>query len=129
MAGTLWTLPRPLLSATWTVDPLRGRAIQFWVVSGLFWAPGSLTPSERGRSNPWARGDPGVTASRAGGAGPWTGYEARSGSAYSAGGVAPMDPDDPMISCLPLGRSSRGGNHSRGLNPMGLRERFHPWTR
>ena len=35
--------------------------------------------------------------------------EARSGSVYSARGVAPMDPDDPMMSCLPSGRSSRGG--------------------
>ena len=89
--------------------PSEGGGSSSGAVSGSFRVPGSLTPSERGRSDPLARGDPGVTASRAGGAGPWTGYETRSGSAYSARGVAPMDPDDPMISCLPSGRSSRGG--------------------
>ena len=89
--------------------PSEGGRSSSGAVSGSFRAPGSSTPSERGRSDPWARGDPGATASRAGGAGPWTGYEARSGSAYSARGVAPMDPDDPMMSCLPSGRSSRGG--------------------
>ena len=88
--------------------PSEGGRSSSWAVSGSLQAPGSLTPSERGRSNPWARGDPGVTASRTGGAGPWTSYEARSGSAYSAQGVAPMDPDDPMMSCLPSGRSSTG---------------------
>ena len=89
--------------------PSEGGRSSSGAVSGSFRASGSSTPSERGRSDPWARGDPGATASRAGGAGPWTGYEARSGSAYSARGVAPMDPDDPMMSCLPSGRSSRGG--------------------
>ena len=109
--------------------PSEGGRSSSGAVSGSFQAPGSSTPSERGRSDPWARGDPGATASHAGGAGPWTGYEARSGSAYSARGVAPMDPDDPMMSCLLSGRSSRGGNHSRGLNLMGLRGRFHLSTR
>ena len=89
--------------------PSEGGRSSSGAVSGSFRASRMSTPSERGRSDPWARGDPGATASRAGGAGPWTGYEARSGSAYSARGVAPMDPDDPMMSCLPSGRSSRGG--------------------
>ena len=100
--------------------PSEGGRSSSGAVSGSFRAPGSWTPSERGRSNPLARGDPGVTASRAGGARPWTGYEARSGSAYSARGVAPMDPDNPMMSCLPSGRSSRGG----GIAP----EDSIPWV-
>ena len=66
--------------------PSEGGRSSSGAVSGSFRAPGSSTPSERGQSEPWARGDPGVTTSRAGGAGPWTGYEARSGSAYSARG-------------------------------------------
>ena len=66
--------------------PSEGGRCSSGAVSGSFRAPGSSSPSEIGRSDPWARGDPGVTASHAGGAGPWTGYEARSGSAYSARG-------------------------------------------
>ena len=85
-----------------------GRTIS-GVVSGLLQAPGSPIPSERGRSDPWAQGDPKAMASWAGGAGSWTGYEARSGSAYSARGTTPMNLDDTMMSCLPSRWSSRGG--------------------
>ena len=73
-----------------------------------------------------------MTASRAGGAGPWTGYEARSGSAYSAQGVAPMDPDDPMMSCLASGRSSRGGEslpRTQSLGSSGTVSSFDPLAR
>ena len=109
--------------------PSEGGRSSSGAVSGSFRASGSSTPSERGRSDPWARGDPGATVSRAGGAGPWTGYEARSGSAYSARGLRPWIRTIPWWAVCHQGGRPEGGNHSRGLNLMGLRGRFHLSTR
>ena len=60
-AGTLWTLPWPLLSATWAVDPLRGRAIQFWgcqwLVSGSWIVDPLWERAVRSIGSGWSRGD------------------------------------------------------------------------
>ena len=78
--------------------PSEGGRSSSGAVSGSLRAPGSSITSDRGRSDPWAWGDPRVSASHAGGA-----------------------------VCHQGGRPE-GGNHSRGLNPMGLRGWFHPST-
>ena len=44
VARTLWTLTRPLLLATWAVDPLPGRAIQFWGSQWLVWGSWIVDP-------------------------------------------------------------------------------------
>ena len=108
--------------------PSEGGRSSSGAVSGSLRAPGSSITSDRGRSDPWAWGDPRVSASHAGGAGPWTGYEARSGSAYSAGGSHPWIWMIPWWAVCHQGGRPEGGNHSRGLNPMGLRGWFHPST-
>ena len=53
--------------------PSEGGRSSSGAVSGSFRAPGLSTTSERGWSDPWPRGDRGVTTSRAGGARPWIG--------------------------------------------------------
>ena len=57
----LWTLPRPLLPATWTVDPLRGRAIQFWggqwLVAGSWIIDPLWERAARSMGSGWSLGD------------------------------------------------------------------------